>query len=439
MSVVFRLWPRRRPSRERARPASTIRFVTGHLISAAGLVGSVVRNQAGGEIGRIKDIVVRWDDAAYPQVTGLVIRVGRRITFLHATNIAEMTHSGVQLRSARLDLRDFVRRDGEIQLIDDLLDHQLIDVSGVRVVRSSDLYLASIVGTYRLVGVDVGLQSLMRRLGPARVRRKPTPSRVIDWSTIQPISRPGEPLRLGRTRQALHRLRPAELADLVEELGAAQRQAFVAALDPDVAAEMLEEMETEPLEDLLTDMPREQAANLLANMAPDEASEALREMDEEDREEVLEEMGHLVRNELALLLAYDEDTAGSMMTNVMVVVSLNTTVEQAIAKLGDFVEDRGDIDGVLIVDDSGRLIDDISLFELLLADRSATVGSLTGAPYPVTVHDKEHVDEVLERFVDSRGTSLVVVDDGGKPVGRILADDVIDALLEDHRLGRRSS
>ena len=439
MSVVFRIWPRRRPSRERARPASTIRFVTGHLISAAGLVGSVVRNQAGSEIGRIKDIVVRWDDAAYPQVTGLVIRVGRRITFLHATNIAEMTHSGVQLRSARLDLRDFVRRDGEIQLIDDLLDHQLIDVSGVRVVRSSDLYLASIVGTYRLVGVDVGLQSLMRRLGPARVRRKPTPSRVIDWSTIQPISRPGEPLRLGRTRQALHRLRPAELADLVEELGAAQRQAFVAALDPDVAAEMLEEMETEPLEDLLTDMPREQAANLLANMAPDEASDALREMDEEDREEVLEEMGHLVRNELALLLAYDEDTAGSMMTNVMVVVSLNTTVEQAIAKLGDFVEDRGDIDGVLIVDDSGRLIDDISLFELLLADRSATVGSLTGAPYPVTVHDKEHVDEVLERFVDSRGTSLVVVDDGGKPVGRILADDVIDALLEDHRLGRRSS
>lgn len=439
MSVVFRIWPRRRPSRERSRPASTIRFVTGHLISAAGLVGSVVRNQTGGEIGRIKDIVVRWDDAAYPQVTGLVIRVGRRITFLHATNIAEMTHSGVQLRSARLDLRDFVRREGEIQLIDDLLDHQLIDVSGVRVVRSSDLYLASIVGTYRLVGVDVGLQSLMRRLGPARVRRRPTPSRVIDWSTIQPISRPGEPLRLGRTRQALHRLRPAELADLVEELGAAQRQAFVAALDPDVAAEVLEEMETEPLEDLLTDMPREQAANLLANMAPDEASEALREMDEEDREEVLEEMGHHVRNELALLLAYDEGTAGSMMTNVMVVAPLNTTVEQAIARLGNFVEDRGDIDGVLIVDDSGRLIDDISLFELLLADRSATVGSLTGAPYPVTVHDKEHVDQVLERFVDSRGTSLVVVNDGGKPVGRILADDVIDALLGDHRLGRRSS
>lgn len=439
MSVVFRIWPRRRPTRERARPASTLRFVTGHLISAAGLVGSVVRNQTGDEIGRIKDIVVRWDDAAYPQVTGLVVRVGRRITFLQATNIAEMTHSGVRLRSARLDMRDFVRREGEIQLIDDLLDHQLIDVSGVRVVRSSDLYLASIVGTYRLVGLDVGLQSLMRRLGPASVRRKPTPSRVIDWSTIQPISRPGEPLRLGRTRQALHRLRPAELADLVEELGSAQRQAFVAALDPDVAAEVLEEMEPEPLEDLLTDMPREQAANLLANMAPDEASEALREMDEEDREEVLEEMGHLVRNELAMLLAYDEDTAGSMMTNVMVVLSLNTTVEQAISRLGAFAEDRGDIDGVLIVDDSGRLIDDVSLFELLIADRSVTVGSLTGAPYPVTVHDKEHIDEVLERFVDSRGTSLVVVDDEGKPVGRILADDVIDALLEDHRLGRRAS
>ena len=123
----------------------------------------------------------------------------------------------------------------------------------------------------------------------------------------------------------------------------------MAALDPEVAAEVLEEMEPEPLEDLLTEMPREQAATLLAAMAPDEASEALREMDEEDRDEVLEEMGHLVRNELAMLLAYDEDTAGSMMTSVMVVVSLNTTVEQAIAKLGSFVEDRGDIDGVLVV------------------------------------------------------------------------------------------
>jgi len=439
MSVVFRIWPRRRPSRDRARPASTIRFVTGHLISAAGLVGSIVRNQSGAEIGRVKDIVVRWDDAAYPQVTGLVIRVARRTAFLPAANIAEMTHSGVLLRSARLSLSDFERRDGEIQLIDDLLDHQLIDVSGVRVVRSSDLYLASIVGTYRLVGLDVGIQSLMRRLGPARLRRRPTPSRVIDWSTIQPISRPGEPIRLGRTRQALHRLRPAELADLVEELGSAQRQAFVSALDPEVAAEVLEEMEPEPLEDLLTDMPREQAASLLAAMAPDEASEALREMDEEDRDEVLEEMGHLVRNELVMLLAYDEDTAGSMMTTVIVTATLNTTVADAIAKLATFVEDRGDIDGVLIVDDSGRLIDDVSLFELLMADRDVTVGSLTGAPYPVTVHDKDHIDAVLERFVDSRGTSLVVLDEDGRPVGRILADDVIDALLEDHRLGRRGT
>ena len=438
MSVVFRIWPRRRPARERARPASTIRFVTGHLISAAGLVGGVARNQAGAEIGRIKDIVVRWDDAAYPQVTGLVLRVGRRTSFLPAANIAEMDRSGVVLRSATLSLKDFERREGEIQLIDDLLDHQLIDVSGVRVVRSSDLYLASIVGTFRLVGLDVGMQSLLRRLGPAQLRRRPTPSRVIDWSTIQPISRPGEPLRLGRTRQALHRLRPAELADLVEELGSAQRQAFVSALDPDVAAEVLEEMEPEELEELLTDMPREQAASLLENMAPDEASEALREMDEEDRDEVLEEMGQIARTELTKLLSYDEDTAGSMMTTVTVTVPIGATVADAISALAQFAEDRGDIDGVLIVDDSGRLIDDLPLFDLLLADRTAPVGTLTGAPYPVTVQDRENIDDVLERFVDSRGTSVVVLDDDGRPVGRILADDVIDALLEDHRLGRRA-
>jgi CBS domain-containing protein len=417
----------------------TRRVTNAQLVSVAGLAGRAVVNQAGSEIGRVRDVVVRWDDSLYPAVTGLVVRVGRRSAFIHASSIERLDQQGVSLLSAQLDLRDYARREGEITLGRDVLDHQLIDIDGVRLVRASDLYLGTFGGIHRLVGVDVGFSSLARRLGPARWRTMPTPSRVIDWATIQPIAKPGEPVRIGRTRQALHRLRPAELAELVEELGAAHGQAFVAALDREVAADVLEEMDLEDVDELLNEMPREQAADLLAAMAPDEAADALREMDDDDRDETMQRLDPEVRTELERLLAYDDDTAGSVMTTTLLLVTKYATVSMAIALLAGRVVDRSELDGVLVVDDAGMLVGDVSLFDLLLADRVSLVADLAARGRTATVHETDALEDVVEIFIDSRGTSVVVVDDMRRPVGRILADDVIDALLEDRRLARRAS
>ena len=437
---MFQFFGFRLPRHNSGGRASTpTRVLAGQLISMAGLVGRPVLNQSGSEIGSVRDVVVRWDESLYPAVTGLVVKVGRRASFLHASSIASVDRGGVSLRSAQLDLRDFERRSGEITLGRDVLDHQLIDVDGVRLVRASDLYLAPFAGTYRLVGVDVGFNSLARRLGPARWRALPTPTRVIDWATIQPIAKPGEPVRIDRTRQALHRLRPAELAELVEELGATQGQAFVAALDRDVAADVLEEMNVEQVDELLNEMGRERAADLLAAMAPDEAAEALREMDDDDRQQVMAQLAPEVHAALSRLLAYEEGTAGSVMTTAMVVVLSSATVDDVIAVLTQRTDDRPEIDGILVVDADGALVDDVSLYEVLVAPRSATMALLVGAPSPVTVHEGDDLENVLSIFIDSRDSSLVVVDDARRPVGRILADDVIDALVADRRLARRAS
>ncbi|MGZ4763554.1 MAG: magnesium transporter MgtE N-terminal domain-containing protein, partial [Ilumatobacteraceae bacterium] len=117
--------PRRTPG---ARPSTPTRVLATQLISLAGLVGRPVINQSGSEIGTLRDVVVRWDDSLYPAVTGLVVRVGRRASFLPASRLARIDRDGVALRSAKLDLRDFERREGEITLGRDVLDHQLIDV-----------------------------------------------------------------------------------------------------------------------------------------------------------------------------------------------------------------------------------------------------------------------------------------------------------------------
>ena len=404
------------------------RAVAGGLVSVAGLAGRPVRNPAGAEVGRILDVVARWDGDPYPPVTGLVVRVGRRRAFVPAEQVAAIARGEVGLATSRLSLADFARRPGELTLLADVVDHQMVDVDGVRVIRASDLYLARVGAAYRLVGVDVGLHSLLRRLGPARWRSRPTPARVIDWAAIQPFGGPGA-LQLRRPNQELHRLRAAELADLLEDLGRRERRALLGVLDTGAAADALEEMDGAELEALLRATPAEEAARLVAEMEPDEAAEALRDLPEEDRAGIFDAMPEDTAGRLAGLVAQAAGTAGALMTTTMVPATAGETVAGVRDRLRDHAGHRDEIDAVLVVDDTGRLVDDVSLFELLLANPDAPLGDLVAPPWPVVVTPETPFAEVVARLIDNRRTSIVVVDGAGRPVGRILADDVVDALV----------
>jgi CBS domain-containing protein len=398
------------------------------LVSVAGLARRPVRNPSGAELGRVIDVVVRWDGEPYPAVTGLVVRVGRRRAFAHADQIAGISGLGVRLESARLDLVDFERREGELTLLADVVDHQMVDVDGVRVIRASDLYVARVGTVYRLVGADVGLQTLARRLGPARWRTRPTPDRVIDWAAIQPFGGPG-PIQLRRTNHELRRLRPAELADLLEDLGRRERQALLEVLGPEAAADALEEMDPVELRALLRETPPDEAAALVAEMEPDEAAEALRELSEDDRSDILDAMPPADAERLSDLLAHAEGTAGSVMTSKLCAVEAGDTVAAVRERLREDAEGQEPLDAVLVVDEQGRLVDDVSVLELFLATPDSRIGDLVGPPWPVAVAAGAPFREVVERLIDNRRSSVVVVDSEGRPLGRILADDVVDALV----------
>src|ERR1700691_1563634 len=254
-----------RPAHQRRRRTRRILASQGvfdSIVSLAGILGRPVTNQTGQEIGRLEDIVTRWSDGqTYPPVSGLIIRVGRRLAFVPASAIDRIAHAEVLLRSAKLDLQDVVRRPGEVLLAKDVLDHQLVDVDGVQVIRAADLYLAEVLGRIRLVGADVSTSTLLRRLGPRRWRPSPTPDRVIDWAAIQPFgesSRGVSEVRLRTTHEGLHRLRPGELADLLEDLRRDGRQELLSALSPDEAADALEEMEPDDLVSLLREVEPDQ-------------------------------------------------------------------------------------------------------------------------------------------------------------------------------------
>jgi CBS domain-containing protein/sporulation protein YlmC with PRC-barrel domain len=409
------------------------------IVSLAGLLGRPVRNQAGQEIGRLEDIVARWADGqVYPPVSGLVIRVGRRLAFVPASAIDRVGHAEVSLRSSRLDLRDVVRRPGEVHLARDVLDHQLVDVEGVQVIRAADLYLAEVLGRIRLVGADVSTATLLRRLGPRRWRVRPTPDRVIDWAAIQPFNEPTDSespatsVRLNTTNEGLHRLRPGELADLLEDLRRDERRELLAALSPDEAADALEEMQAEDLEQLLRESDPVEAARLLAAMEPDEAVDALRDLPVAVRAEVLRHIPPGTALGLRELLGYEEDEAGGIMTTALVTAKSGEKVKKVADRLAEARGHDVDLDAVAVVDTDGRLVGDVTLLDLLLAlraDSDTRMSALLDEEDVVTVAPHDSAKDVAARLVETRRLSMVVVGEDGRPLGRILADDVLDALV----------
>jgi CBS domain-containing protein len=426
--------PLRSARRQRRQRLLAVRSVRESLISVAGLIGSPVRNKDGDQVGRLEDIVARWDgEESYPAVTGLVVKIGGRRAFGSIDQVASVDRTGVTLASARLDLMEFTRREGEVLLGRDVVDHQLVDVDGVQVVRPADLYLANTPGAdgsvLRLVGADVSAQTLLRRLGPRRWRGLPTPDRVIDWATIRPFGSEVSAVQLRGSHDELRRLRPGELADLLEDLGRDARQELLASLEPEKAADALEEMDPDELGALLRETRPEEAAALVAKMEPDEAVDALRDLEDDARNELLEHMDPDRREQLSDLLEYEEDLAGGFMTTNIVLARRDEVVAEIRERLRGMREHSGDIDGVVVVAADGELVGDVPLYALAIAPEEARIGTLLPDGEAVSVSADADVREVAESLVDSRHHSVVVVDEDNRPVGRILADDILDALI----------
>jgi CBS domain-containing protein len=388
-------------------------------------------------LGTIADLVCRWDrDTNYPPLTGIVAKVAWRKVWISIDNIYQIKPTLVTLGNAKLDLREFKVRPGEVSLNDEVLDHQLIDVNGARVVRASDLYIANLANKTHLVGVDVGFKPLLRRLGPSSLRVKAQPDSVIDWATIQSFGgedHVGRQLRLSANRQELRRMRPGELADLLEDLGRNERQELLNALTPDLAADAMEEMEPKQLESLLRESSPEEGASYLSKMEPDEAADALRDLDDELRDDLLSLIPKESSMKIKKVLDYDETIAGGIMTTDLLTAKANESVIEIKRRLRASSNEPSSLSSVVIVDDSGKVVFDLSLIDLLLAGDDQKLEDLIKPPATVTIHLEASLKEVAESLIESRSSSIVVIDKKDRPAGRIFADDLLDGLIPSER------
>ncbi|HSB15934.1 MAG TPA: CBS domain-containing protein [Bryobacteraceae bacterium] len=409
-----------------------------NLLYLTELVGLKVYDLKRHRIGRVKDA------ALVPLIDSA--RVDR---FLVGGGWAWLTVRHDQVRSISLDgiyLRDelltpYHSDEYMLRLVRDLLDQQIIDVSGRKVVRVTDVTFEIRKDEDRDVlfvsEVDVGMRSIFRRivqgLLPRRVVRKlqrPIPPNSIRWEFCNIVEAdPQRRLRLNITHRMLEEMHPADLADIVEELSPEDREAIFTAIDSEVAAEALSEVDPKMQASILESLDTEKAADIVEEMSPDQAADVLAELEQETSEEILEEMEPEEKTEVRELLEFEEDTAGGLMNTEYVALHENATVSDALEALKGNEELLETLNTLLLIDGEERLVGVVPLARLFIASGPARLKELaTDTPIQVSVDEKQ--DRVTELFDKYNLLALPVIGEEGKLAGVITADDIITVLRQ---------
>lgn len=421
----------RKENHERFSSLRKLRYLMSMLYLSQILMRPVF--DAGNEkIAAISDILVKYGSDEYPPVIGLVARFRRRDVFIPFRSVAEIGIFGARMSSATLDLTPFERRSGEVLLAKDVLDNQLIDVDGKRVVRVNDVQMIDAGDLWRVSGADVSLKGFLRRLMPKGFYGSNRPVEVIDWADVGYLATDTATVtvQLKSSKDKLSRLHPVEIAQLAESLSPTHRTEIVESLDNETAADTLEEMSTEAQARILEEMDEERAADILEEMSPDDAVDVLGELSDEKAEELFNLMEDEERADVAELLPYEHDTAGGLMTTEFIVFPKSYTVGQTIAGLREMAETPNMIYYLYVVEEenSWKLTGLISLRSLILSDPSATLADVMRSDFTFA-HPNDSAEEVAQTIAEYNLLALPVVDDEGDIAGIVTVDDAMEILL----------
>ena len=383
-------------------------------------------------IAVINDVMVRYGDEDHPPVIGLVARYRRRNFFMPSRHFTDLSAQGARMTSAILDLTPFIRREGEVLLGKDVLDNQLIDVDGKRVVRVNDVQLINTGDTWRVTGADVSLQGFVRRLMPQGFYGSGRPVEVIDWADVGYLATDTATVtvQLKSSKDKLSRLHPVEIAQLAESMSPIHRTEIVESLDDEVAADTLEEMSTEAQARILEDMDEERAADILEEMSPDDAVDVLDEMDDDKARELFELMEVDERADVAELMPFEHDTAGGLMTTEFVVFPKYLTVGETILRLREMAETPNMIYYLYVVEEenSWKLKGLISLRSLILADPTYKLADVMRTEFRFA-HPSDSAEDVAQTISEYNLLALPVIDDDGDIAGIVTVDDAMEILL----------
>ncbi|HTT95553.1 MAG TPA: CBS domain-containing protein [Solirubrobacterales bacterium] len=394
------------------------------------VLGGALRDSDGARLGRVDDVIVRLEGSGYPPITGFLVTVAGRRSYLPAERVATVAPRAVTLSKAKLDLRPFSRRPEEVLLKHDVLDHQLINVEGARLVRANEVELARLEGWWRVVGVDTGPRGGLRRLLPKRIGGRIATGDFLDWASVEPFAGETPAVRLRVLHPKLAKLHPAQIADLVEAASHDEGQEIIEAVGADVEleADVFEELDAQHQVEFVQRRSDEEVAALLSRMAPDDAADLVAELPEERREAVIEGLTPNQRRKVRALLGYDPAEAGGLMSPDFVSVYRHATVAEALDRVRRSALPDENLATVFVMDAKHRFSGSLQLAALLRADPEATVVDLELEGVPALLPEADF-EEVARLMADYNLVAAPVLDAEERMIGVVTVDDVLEVLL----------
>ncbi|HEX8959719.1 MAG TPA: CBS domain-containing protein [Solirubrobacterales bacterium] len=395
------------------------------------IVGGALRDSDGVRLGRVDDLIVRLGGSGYPPITGCLVTVARRQSYLPSARVAAIAPGEVVLSKAKLDLRPFARRPEEVLLKHDVLDHQLINVEGARLVRANEVELARSDGWWRVVGVDAGPRGGLRRLLPRALGRRIATGEFLDWQSVEPFAGEVAAVRLRVLHPRLAKLHPAQIADLVEAASHGEGEEIIQAVgqdDRELEADVFEELDEQHKLEFIEQRSDEEVAAVISRMAPDDAADLVAELDKERQGEVIERLPAVQRRKVRALLGYDPAAAGGLMSPDFVSVYRQATVGEALERVrrSPLADDL--LSTVYVMDSTQRFLGAVALAALVRADPLAGVAALEVQDTPCLVPEADF-EEVARLMADYNLTAAPVVDGEKRMIGVVTVDDVLEVML----------
>ena len=411
------------------------------MIHATELLNASVYDAQGNYLGRVRELCLV--PAEQPnRIARVVIARGKYQPLVaRFDQVASVAPGSVHLNTGELQLETYVPDESWLTVRKDLLDQQIIDIHGRKVVRVNDIALvdqpANNYTELRVAQVDVGLAGAVRRLLKGvlplawmRALEKHLPTRNIPWEFVDVIETdPMRRVKLKLPHSKLAELHPADIADIIEELAPAERDAVIETLDDSTAAEALEEVKDSVQVKIVKELDKERAADILEQMAPDEAADVLADLPADTAAQVLQDMDGKEAQELVELMQFEEDTAGGLMTPEVFATAESNTVGQAIAALRHSEVPIESLDTVYLTGADNALSGAVPLGHMLLAGNETRLQNLRNEQL-IFVETGAQEKEVVELFDKYNLRSLPVVDAEQKLVGMITVDDIVSRIWQ---------
>ncbi|MDP4206396.1 MAG: CBS domain-containing protein [Bacteroidota bacterium] len=422
-------------------------FVTFYL---SRVIGKRVYDKNGNLIGFVKDLLIEsepvysGDSTRRPIVHGIALKINKEIKYFSFKYFEiSKIHGKIKVECSKLDELPAKEREDSIPLAELIMDKQIVDLNGRKVVRVNDVRIVTIANGSFAIAVDVGMEGLLRRIGIAKPLKAflslfngGLPSKFILWDDMEAIDYSNLNIKLSTSYSKLNTLHPSDLADIIEDLDNATRKSLFAALDEERAADVLEEMEPHAQINIVESLPVEKIADLLEKMPANEAADIIDALEDDKAELLLKEMEAGSSQEVRELLEYDDNEVGSIMTTEILAFNENMTVDSVLNELRIKKPEADALYNMFVIDDNEELVATFSLRDMLVSESTTSIRHFMKTD-PLYLYDTQEVDEIAEMVSKYNLLAIPVVNSSNQLQGMVVIDDIIEDLVSKRRTNKK--